>query len=89
MLLKQDRELREAHMQMVGTPPRRRKGDIDVHLVMAQAKIDDAETLAEAVDLLAPRELFALLSHRPALQRLLDKPAAPLETPAAAMRETA
>jgi membrane glycosyltransferase len=89
MLLKQDRELREAHMQMVGTPPRRRKGDIDVHLVMAQAKIDDAETLAEAVDLLAPRELFALLSHRPALQRLLDKPAAPLETPATAMRETA
>ena len=89
MLLKQDRELREAHVQMIGLPPPRGKGEVDVHLVVGQAKIADADSIPEAAGLLAPRELSAVLSNRPALQQLLDKPAAAREPPRAPMRETA
>ncbi len=62
------------HMRMLADPAPRSKGDIDVELVVALAKIDDAEDCREAASLLQGRELFAVLANRNALLRLFAKP---------------
>jgi membrane glycosyltransferase len=74
-LLTNDPELLDAHLHMIGEPERRRKGDVDFHLVVALAKIDDAGDRAEAIGLLGNKELFAVLGNRAALRRLFGKPA--------------
>lgn len=73
-LLTREPVLLDRHMRMLGEPAPRRKGDVDVELVVALAKIDQAEDFSEAVGLLQGRELSAVLGSRQALQRLLAKP---------------
>jgi membrane glycosyltransferase len=68
--------LREFHLATLVTPTRRR-GDIDVDLVIARAKIDEAEDCREAVGLLSRKELFAVLANRDALLALLAKERTP------------
>jgi membrane glycosyltransferase len=72
--LAQDPALLDAHRQMIPARETRRRGDIDVHLVVALAKIDEAETRDEAVALLNAKETSAVLANNAALDRLLAKP---------------
>jgi membrane glycosyltransferase len=51
----------------------RRRGEVDVDLVVALAKLEEAGTLAEALDLLTPREKMALLSSRRGFDALLGR----------------
>jgi membrane glycosyltransferase len=48
----------------------RRRGDIEIDLVVALAKLDETTTLAEALEVLTPREKMALLSSRRGLDAL-------------------
>ncbi len=73
-MLSREPILFDTHMRMLADPAPRPKGDIDVELVVALAKIDDAEDCREAARLLQGRELFAVLGNRNALQRLFAKP---------------
>ena len=66
--------LYDTHLRMLGEPGPRPKGEIDVELLVALAKIDDAENCREAAALLQGKELFAVLCNRAALQRLFSKP---------------
>jgi membrane glycosyltransferase len=68
-----DERFREAHIEMLGQAPRRRKGDIDVPLVVGMAKIADAAGAEEAIAMMDRKEVFAVLSNRDALERLVAK----------------
>jgi len=74
VLLARDVSLRDVHFAMLGSPARRRKGEVDVHLAVARAKIDDADDRDEAIGLLDRREVFAVLANADALTRLFAKP---------------
>jgi membrane glycosyltransferase len=64
--LRRDAGLLEAHLNnLTGQRPRRR-GEIDPHLAISRAKIEDAETFEEAAEYLNQREKFAVL-HAPAV----------------------
>jgi len=70
--LRRDADLREAHLDNLSSPRPRNRGEVDPHLAIARAKIEDAETFDEAATFLSPRETFATL-HSPAiLGALLD-----------------
>ena len=70
--LRRNADLRDAHLDNLSGPTRRNRGEVDPHLAIARAKIEDAETFDEAATFLSPREKFAAL-HSPAiLGALLD-----------------
>ena len=69
-----DPGLRAAHLEMLQPTPERAIGDVDVPLVVAFAKVDQAQTFEQAVALLSRAETFAVLGHSAALQRLLRLP---------------
>jgi membrane glycosyltransferase len=71
--LRDDRELREAHLRALADQPRKR-GQVDADLAIARARIDDAEDFKEAVGYLSARETFAALNSRPALEHLQRLP---------------
>jgi membrane glycosyltransferase len=73
-LLAREHDLCEAHLAMTAEPPPRRKGEVDVHLVVAVAKIEEADDREEAVALLGQKEVYAVLAHRSALLKLIEKP---------------
>ena len=66
-----DPYLLSAHLAMLPPLPGRRKGDIDVHRVMALAKIGAADNAAEALDSMTPAERFAALADHEAMRGLL------------------
>jgi membrane glycosyltransferase len=68
-----NREFLDAHMEMLESPPPRRKGTIDVHLTTALAKIDEASDLHEALAFLHSKELFAVLGSRRGMEQLRKK----------------
>ncbi|MBX9775856.1 MAG: glucans biosynthesis glucosyltransferase MdoH [Xanthobacteraceae bacterium] len=72
-LLADDPRLLDVHLRMLPAPAARSRG-IDADLVLALAKIDVAETRAEAADLLTERELSAALRSADAIRRYLAKP---------------
>jgi len=74
--LARDPHLFDAHLAMIGEPERRAKGDVDLDLIVALAKIDQAEHREEAISLLGRKEVFAVLAHRDALLRLFASPVA-------------
>jgi membrane glycosyltransferase len=74
--LSHDPQLFDAHLGMIGEPERRAKGDVDLDLIVALAKIEQAENREEAIGLLGRKEIFAVLAHRDALRRLFVKPTA-------------
>jgi hypothetical protein len=59
---------------MLPPPRRRREGGLNAALVLAQAKLAEAETRAEAVAALDKPELRAALGEVAALDRLLELP---------------
>jgi membrane glycosyltransferase len=71
--LRSDPHLLSAHLKSVQSIPRPR-GQIDPHLAIARAKIEDAERFDEALEYLNSRETFAVLNSGAALQSLLQLP---------------
>jgi membrane glycosyltransferase len=69
----QDMRLLDTHRDMLPAPDQRKRGAVDVDLVVAMAKLDDVETLAEAAEALTPAERFAVLSDRRALEQFARK----------------
>jgi membrane glycosyltransferase len=80
-MLERRANLLETHLDMLGGPAPRRRGEVDADLVIALAKIEDASDRREAAAMLSTREIFALLTSRAALQLLFAKPAEPPRTP--------
>jgi membrane glycosyltransferase len=70
--LRVDPALRAAHLAMLTPPAPRAPGDVDVALVVALAKTDQAASAEQAIALLTRQEIFAVLSNPHALQRLLQ-----------------
>jgi membrane glycosyltransferase len=64
--LRRDAGLREAHLDNLPAELPRRRGEVDPHLAIARAKIEDSRTIEEAAGYLSRRETFAVL-HSPAM----------------------
>jgi membrane glycosyltransferase len=72
--LRNDAGLLEAHLANLPTGGNRARGQINPHLAIARAKIEDAESLEEARQFLNPRETFALLTSPTVLRTLFELP---------------
>jgi membrane glycosyltransferase len=59
------------HLDSISPKAARKRGQIDPHLAVARAKIDDAETFEEAVGYLTARETIAVLNNPSTLERLM------------------
>jgi membrane glycosyltransferase len=66
--LRNDRQLLENHLANLPDDKHRVRGQIDPHLAIARAKIEDAETFDEVLGYLKTREAYAVL-HSPTLLR--------------------
>ncbi len=64
-------ELVELHRCMLPPPRRRTRGDLDVHLVVGLAKLDECANLEEALEVLTEAEKRALLGSERGLDQLL------------------
>jgi membrane glycosyltransferase len=74
--LRHDRHLLENHMANLPNEKLRQRGQINPHLAIARAKIEDAESFDEALGYLTPRETFAVLNSRSMLETLCTMPTA-------------
>ena len=63
--------LGQAHLDALDPPKERKRGHVDTDLVVARAKMAEAETLDEALGLLSPKEKRALLGDRAGFSQLL------------------
>ncbi|MBT1511120.1 glucans biosynthesis glucosyltransferase MdoH [Bradyrhizobium sp. SRL28] len=72
--LRSDADLREAHLNNLSGQRPRKRGEVDPHLAIARAKIEDAETFEEAAGFLSAREKFAVLKSPAVLAVLLALP---------------
>jgi len=72
--LSRDPELRETHRAMQASPPPRPRGEVDIDLAVARAKLESFETLEDAIAFLTPAEKMAALNDPPTLERLLSLP---------------
>jgi len=72
--LRRDADLREAHVNNLSSQAPRNRGQVNPHLAIARAKIEDAETFEEACAFLSPREKFAVLNSPAVLGALLALP---------------
>jgi membrane glycosyltransferase len=73
--LRDDSPLRQAHLQNLSGQKPRHRGQIDPHLAIARAKIEDAECFDDALGYLTPRETFAVLNSPIGLAALFALPA--------------
>jgi membrane glycosyltransferase len=73
--LAEDRELLEDHLANLADA-RRIRGQIDSHLAIARAKIEDAENFEEAMTFLTTREVMAVLNSSAVLRALCAMPRA-------------
>ena len=69
-----DRQLLENHLSNLPGEDRRARGQIDPHLAIARAKIEDAETFHEALGYLTARETFAVLNSPAMLRAVCSMP---------------
>jgi len=74
--LRNDAVLLQAHIDNLPSESGRIRGQVDPHLAIARAKIDDATSFDEALEFLSPRETFAVLNSPAALQVLFELPMA-------------
>ena len=72
--LRNDAGLLEAHLANLPISGNRARGQINPHLAIARAKIEDAESLEEARQFLNPRETFAILTSPAVLRTLFELP---------------
>ena len=75
--LRRDTGLLEAHLSNLSGQRPRKRGEVDPHLAIARAKIEDAETVDEAAGYLNQREKFAVLNAPAVLRNLLALPGSP------------
>ncbi len=73
--LRNDPDLLQAHLINLCVRPRKR-GQVDPHLAIARAKIEDAESFDDALSYLGQREVFAVLNSQAILAALLGLPEA-------------
>ena len=71
--LRNDAGLLEAHLNNLPAGKRTR-GQVNPHLAIARAKIEDAESLEDALQFLSPRETFAVLGSPAVLGALFELP---------------
>ena len=71
--LRNDAGLLEAHLNNLPAGKRTR-GQVNPHLAIARAKIEDAESLEDALQFLSPRETFAVLGSPAVLGTLFELP---------------
>jgi membrane glycosyltransferase len=69
-----DRQLLENHLSNLPREKHRARGQIDPHLAIARAKIEDAETFDEALGYLTAREIFAVLNSPTVLRAVCGMP---------------
>jgi membrane glycosyltransferase len=74
--LRDDPQLLEKHLANLPADQRRNRGQIDPHLAIARAKIEDAQSFDEAVSYLTPRETFAVLNSPNVLKAVCAMPRA-------------
>jgi membrane glycosyltransferase len=74
--LKDDRQLLEKHLANLPVNHRRHRGQIDPHLAIARAKIEDAQSFDEAVGYLTAHETFAVLNSPNTLRAVCAMPPA-------------
>jgi membrane glycosyltransferase len=72
--LRRDAVLLEAHLNNLSGQRPRKRGEVDPHLAIARAKIEDAETFEEAAGFLGAREKFAVLKSPAVLAVLFALP---------------
>ena len=72
--LANDRQLLENHLANLPAEERRNRGEIDPHLAIARAKIEDAETFDEVLGYLTARETLAVLNSRAMLTTVCEIP---------------
>ena len=72
----EDRVLLEDHLANLPDERRRNRGQIDPHLAIARAKIEDAENFDEALSYLTTRETLAVLNSPMALRAVFAMPRA-------------
>jgi membrane glycosyltransferase len=72
--LRRDSDLRNAHLNNLSGQRPRARGQVDPHLAIARAKIEDAESFDEAAGFLGSREKFAVLNSATVLAELLARP---------------
>ncbi len=72
--LRNDPRLLEAHLMNLPGDRRRNRGQINPHLAIARAKIEDAESFDEALRYLSSREEFAVLSSPSMLRAVYAMP---------------
>jgi membrane glycosyltransferase len=78
--LRNDRALLKAHLANLPASGKRIRGQVNPHLAIARAKIEDAESLEEALRFLTSRETFATLNAPALLRALLELPVKDSET---------
>jgi membrane glycosyltransferase len=74
--LRDDRELLGKHLANLPADQRRNRGQIDPHLAIARAKIEDAQSFEEAASYLTPSETFAVLNSPNVLAAVCEMPRA-------------
>lgn len=65
-------ELRELHLAMLLAPRPGVKGDVDVDFVVAMARLEQAESIEDAVRFLSAREKLAVLGNAQGVARLVS-----------------
>jgi membrane glycosyltransferase len=74
LALRNDGRLLDAHLMSLSGHRPRSRGQVDPHLAIARAKIEDAETFDEAVGYLTARETFAVLNSPTMLRAVCNMP---------------
>jgi membrane glycosyltransferase len=74
--LRNDAVLLQAHIDNLPSESGRVRGQVDPHLAIARAKLEDATSFDEALEFLSSRETFAVLNSTAALQVLFGLPMA-------------
>jgi membrane glycosyltransferase len=72
--LRNDCGLLQAHLDNLPDHANRIRGQVDPHLAIARAKIEDARSFDEALGFLSPRETFAVLTSAAVLRPLFELP---------------
>ncbi|MDB5594746.1 MAG: glucan biosynthesis glucosyltransferase [Hyphomicrobiales bacterium] len=69
-----DEMLRRRHDRFLPPPTRRRRGDVDGERAIAEAKLNDAETVEDAINWLKPKERMVVLHDRALVDLLVRLP---------------
>ena len=77
--LRENDRLLHAHLDNLPNEAARIRGQLDLHLAIARARIEDATSFDEALEFLSPRETFAVLNSPMVLKELFARPTAEIE----------